>query len=575
MSSNELQVERATHASSFALTLGLDYFEAQHDFGFPIRQAQSLEEVLNTSDEPDLGVLVLGPGVMHFEARAILSRTVSQVCGPIVILVGVGDAPERFQEFVDCGRVFYISRGPLAPKQLTPLISAAMNRYRARRDFGAADAALDYCVRIVNQTDLASLSSLLDEASRNTFGAERAYCLIYDAEKETLSSLDPTTREERIDSAVSGIAAFAARTGQQLVVENAKGDPRYDPETDNPVGADGDRMIVAPIFGGAGCSSAVLIATRSGDSPNFSPQEQQTFDFLVDCAGPPLNAILIQKRVERLLLSQTKPPDIFRQEALEHYAREQDSEGSLLQTSPKWLKNSHWLTLVLLVVCLVFPAVVPMRERATGPAIIRARNRVPVVTTASGVVSSVEVFPGEYVRRGDLILQFQQLRSGGTGRAFQNQLRAPSDGVVGDIRVRSGQQLASGEWVASIIDGRAGYELIAFLPERYAPQVRHGMQVTFKVDGYPDSHEASVIDDIGNQVIGPRGAEQYADTDTLSSAGPIVIVRSVLSRAQFSSGGAPYEYRDGMTGQVEVTLSSEPMFLQLVPRLKQVGRNLK
>src|SRR5439155_1671184 len=158
----------------------------------------------------------------------------------------------------------------------------------------------------------------------------------------------------------------------------------------------------------------------------------------------------------------------------------------------------------------------------------------------------------------------------------REQLRAPDDGIVADLRVRAGQQLAPGDSVASNVDENAGYELIILLPGQYAPQVRPGMQGIFKVDGYPNSYEAITIDNVGSEIVGPREAARYAgSTDALTLAGPLVVVRSRLESRHFSAGGGSYAYRDGMTARAEVDLRSEPMIVSLLPGLKEFLKNLK
>jgi membrane fusion protein (multidrug efflux system) len=578
MSPSDTQLEIQAYARPFALTLGLEQVLPPYQCNFGIRQAVNAGELLSSLDSAELGVLVLGPRFMPFPAQEILSRLAVQPHGPLAILVGVGPDPEFFQPFVDCGRVYYISRGSLGPEQVWSLISAAMDQYLQRLGSWTdrVEGGLEYCIRLLKQSDRLTLSSLLDEALRKLVGAERAYCLSYDAEKETLSSVDPVTRQERIESAASGLAAFAARTGQRLVVEDVGSDPRYDPEADNPGGAAGDRLIAAPVFGGGRVPIAVLIAVRSGNATPFGPKDVRTVDLLADCAGPSLAAILVQKRVEWSLLTQAQHTDIFRREALDHYARALDNEGDLLGTSPRWLRNAHWMIVALLLVCLVFAVMARVRERATGPAVIRARNKIVVTATMGGLVRSVEVSGGEQVRRGDLLLRFQDTRTEATGDALQEQLRAPTDGVVSDVRVRAGQQISPGDQVASIIDENAGYELIVLFPGQYAPQIRPGMQVIFKVDGYPDSNEAGLIDDVGHEIIGPREAARFADSaETLAVNGPVVIVRSLLKQVHFSAGHTSYVYRDGMTAQVDVNLRSESMIVDLLPGLKEFLRNLK
>jgi multidrug resistance efflux pump len=207
-------------------------------------------------------------------------------------------------------------------------------------------------------------------------------------------------------------------------------------------------------------------------------------------------------------------------------------------------------------------------EFSTGPAVIRATRRIPVTTSEAGVVRTLEVVPGDHVRKGDVLAQFQ---SAAQSAATETPLRAPATGVVSDLHLRAAQAVAAGEPVASILDETAGYDLIAFLPGNQAVQLRPGMQLELTPQGYADSRHAARIDRVGEQILSPREVAQYMG-EGIAVPGPVVVVRCHLASSQFHAMGSSYGYRDGMPAVAEVKLRSQPMIYSLLPGFKEAVR---
>ena len=571
--------------SALALSLGIGKIHLPHSGYCEIKEAADVEDFLNRLEFDRPEVLVLGPHLELTTVCAILARAATMAHTPLAIVAGVSDNPERVQEFVDKGCVYYISRGALSSQQIFSIVDAALKQlelYRKAESNGSPsiqkriEEALEFSIQIASQTDLRSLSILFTETVRRTVGADRATCWLYDAKAATVSSVETDTHAERVESATSGLVAFVARTGFCLEVDHANTDPRYDAEVDNPGGADDDHLLVSPVYGATGTPVAVLTAARSAAFPQFSSEDVALIGFLLECISPPLTSLLLKQRLEHLLLKRPAAVEVFRPEALEYHLNPSESEGNILSTPPPWLRRSHWIMVALLLASFTFLVFAQIKERATGIAVIRARNRIAVVATSGGLVRSVEIAPGVHVRRGDPILRFESGVGGGASDQVHEQLRAPSDGIIGDVRMRAGEQIASGDQVASIVDQDSGYELIVFLPQQYAPQIHRGMKGSFKIEGYTDSHESMTVDDVGSEIVGPREAARFASSaDELTVTGPSVVVHCPLTSQVFSVGDRSYEYHDGMTGQAEVDLRSEPMIISILPGVKEFLRNLK
>jgi membrane fusion protein (multidrug efflux system) len=267
--------------------------------------------------------------------------------------------------------------------------------------------------------------------------------------------------------------------------------------------------------------------------------------------------------------------EVFRREALEHKAGRRELEGDLLKTSPRWLRRLHWAMVAMLVATLGYLVVGRVHEYASGPAVIRARAKVDVAVLNAGVIRSVDVVLGQRVALGDVLVQLED--EAGTTPAEPSRLtvRAPIKGVVSRIQGRQGQRVTAGDELVRIIDDGAGYELIAFLPGSYAPQLHAGLNISVTVEGYPDSNEVVTMDEVGPEIVGPREAARYAgrdNNDVLAVPGPVVIVRSPLQSARFQSNGQHYAFLDGMTGRAEISLRSEPIIISLVPGLRGMFR---
>jgi membrane fusion protein (multidrug efflux system) len=576
------------------LTVGLGETLVPNAQGrFRAIQVESAEEVLRRFESEEIAVLVLGSELAPAESVRILSDVATEFpeCLTVNIVASTGSSPELFQEFVDNDQIFYLSREPLSAAHLEAVVLAGIERWQEKFEkapdlisAGAqnADRLLDFSIRLSTQVDLPNAAGLIAEAVRTMINAESAQCLLYYPDKEILWTADPLTHEERTESAASGLAAFVARTGEHLQLERIGSDPRCDMDTDCPDGNRAARFIAEPVLGSGGRLIAVLTAVRNAGAAPFSERNARLLELLACCAAPTLSMILMHGRIQTLLSLENQPrsagSDLFLQEALDQNTRGFDHEGDLLRTYPPWLKQTHWIICALVLAGMVYLIFGTVNEYAVGPAVVRTRNKIAITATDPGVVRSVEFAAGDRVRAGDLLVRFYDDPGASPSIRFRMQLRAPTDGVVSDVRVRAGQQVSPGDQLASVIDESAGYELIALLPGSYAPQIRPGMPMVLKLDGYTGSHETVAVSRVGTEIVGPKEAARYAGretTDAIALTGPVVVVRSTLQPPRFTADGHPYNYRDGMTGQGEISVHADPIIVSLVPGLKDLYRRFR
>ncbi|MBV9762787.1 MAG: hypothetical protein JO340_19670 [Acidobacteriaceae bacterium] len=102
---------------------------------------------------------------------------------------------------------------------------------------------------------------------------------------------------------------------------------------------------------------------------------------------------------------------------------------------------------------------------------------------------------------------------------------------------------------------KAGFEAVAALPASYAPRISRGMHVRLKWSGFGDSHEVAIIDRIDREPGGP------------------VMVHAVLPHANFEAARRFYLYKDGLLGEAQLTVGSQPMIVGLLPGLKYLPRS--
>lgn len=574
------------------LAVGLGYSLDWDDENLRILEVDSQEEASGFLLTESVSVLILGPHLDPDSACEILSH--GQLEHPTActsnIILGCGSSLDLFQRFVDEDQLFYLSRGSMLAGQLRPLVLAGVQRFHSKQKAirdgvnamaAPADRVLEFCTRLSFQTDLATAGDLLVEAVQILINADRAHYLIYEEEAETLwAAKMGANGQDRNESPCAGLLGYVARTGEPVCLERSGDDSRYDGDTDDPSGSPDARFLAEPMFGNGGTVVAVVTAMRSGQGEPFGDDDVATLKLLTTCAAPAFSGMLLQRQIRALLLEQVQPTldhaKVFREEALQYYAAEQNEEGEVLHSSPSWLKQTHWLIIALLLLGFLWMALAKVHQKANGLAVIKALHKMTATANSTGLIRSIVVAQGDHVRAGDLLVQFYDAAGTTTLERVKQEVRSPLDGVVSDIRIHAGQAVNAGDQIASIVDEAGGYELVAFVPGYYTPQLHPGMRIVLRVSGYPESHETFVIDHVGAEIIGPHEAAQYAGKESADAAlqvsGPVVSVRARLSRRVFQAGEDSYLFCEGMTGETEVVVHSEPLLVYLFPGLKGIFR---
>ena len=279
---------------------------------------------------------------------------------PAIILVCDDSQPDALQSFVDAGNIFYLTRCEISTEQLRNLITWGSRHFGLIAKRGAdrlsvhpkdAERLYDLCVRMPMQTDLASAGRLVCEIGCDVLQGNVVRCFVYDLTAGTLTPTDALENENWFYTAVSGLVGFVARTAEYVCLDDVGADPRYDSDTDAPIDMRSARFMAFPILGPAGVPAFVLTVLRTSEQEPFTVRDTRMMELLTECSAPALNQILVQNRVQPALATLAAgaqaDPGIFRQEALDYYARNCDRPGGVLEVVPTWLRKAFWFVLVL------------------------------------------------------------------------------------------------------------------------------------------------------------------------------------------------------------------------------------
>ena len=581
-----------------------------------VLSAAAPEDALDVLGREQIAVLVVGDRLPAAAAARLLEQAHDGFPGRHtlnVVLSGDEDL-SPFQQLIDRDRIYYLSPRPISSGELLALVRAAMERYRElTRTKGSERSAapgagprraqrlLALARQIGTRGDAAAAGRSAVAAIRDLLDVDHAGYLIYDAREETLWAKDAVTGESREESAVAGLCSFVVRTAEPVAVPRADRDPRYDAEADNPDGDGSDRLMAVPILGTGRRVLAVLVAARGREKPEFTGQEQESVELVAEQLAYALGRMELQSQVQRMfsrasVTTASGEVEIFRREALEQQRLGHQGQGELLQLSPRWIRHTYRLVLAFTVAGLAFLAFGRMTEYAEGPALVRADNETEVVATAAGAVDRVMVQPGQRVSRGEVLVRFHDVRTelertqsalepgdplpepGGDDPAEtlpdEPAARAPHAGVVSDLRVHPGQQVAAGERLLSLTGESTSYRVVAMLPGRFRPRVRAGGPLRLKIQGYEHVYEDLEVERVGD-VVGAAGARRFLGLqpeETRGASSPVVLVEARLSDRSFDFAGEEVPYFDGMVGTAHLELGSESLLISLVPGLRTIFR---
>ena len=153
----------------------------------------------------------------------------------------------------------------------------------------------------------------------------------------------------------------------------------------------------------------------------------------------------------------------------------------------------------------------------------------------------------------------------------QLEVRAPKAGVVGDVRIHVGQNLAAGDVVLALLPDERTYSVMALLPARDAAFLKPGQAIDFELDGYPFAPQRAAIEFRTDLPISPEEARRFLGpsvSDTFTLDEPMVIVEALLPTNRFRADGRELPLHDGMLGRARVELRSRRTLGAFFPALR-------
>ena len=568
-------------------------------------------------------VLCLGSDLEGDAAEAALRQLDEQAPdgGRLYVVLAGGDDLQRFQDWVENGTLFYLSRQALGRQALVEILVSAVQRQQARGPTAARDEnsargqskALRSSQALTAEKTLDRFEVLTRKAAEELLDARSAQLLFHDPETEALWS--PSRGEDEQDSTAAGLLGFVARTGASITIPDVDRDPRHEAEVDNPEGAPGDRLLAVrvpwPRLTETPHDSvlAVLSVARSKDDEPFTNRDLELASFFARQIAPRALVLLSESRSEL-----SKADQLFRREAIDHHRRGLQEHGDILRISPGWIHSIYWLLLFLLACSFLYGVFGTTHQYASGPAIVRAEGRTEITASFPGTVTAVDVRAGDAVVAGQQLLTFYSAQEAAQLERIQHEIRlqlsnrlrnpsdtaterslislqaqreqaeaqlaertifAPADAVISDVRVRAGRPVQPGQVLLSLRQKDADLGLVVLLPGHFLPQVQAGMPLRLEFEGYQYAYQTLTVESVSEEVIGPTEAQRLLGphSDTVLVEGPVVFAYARLESHQFESNRQVYDLHDGMSGIAEVRVQKERVIFTLIPSLKAVFAN--
>lgn len=285
-------------------------------------------------------VLVFGPGATAGEVTASLEVLTQQAphtrCSSIVLSTPE-DLPD-FQHLIDADRLYYLACGDLPERQLAALIAGARGA-NGRDDSVDIFLPADDLRRMAIADNVAVVADAVERGIASVLDARRSRCVLFDREQDVLWSPGEGGEES---SPAAGLVSFIVRTGMTACLPRMAGDPRVDPDLDNPDGDPSDRFLGVPVRAARGAIVAVLVALRPSHDAPFEPREVAKLEALAAHVSPYLAAWLVQT-----------PASPFRHNALREIDQPLLAGPEPLRLEPVWRRGTPWLTVVTAAAALL------------------------------------------------------------------------------------------------------------------------------------------------------------------------------------------------------------------------------
>ena len=132
---------------------------------------------------------------------------------------------------------------------------------------------LDYSAKINKEKDINNILPLLTNLAKELLNADRCSIFIYDRDKNKLWTIVAHGVEKIEIPANKGIAGYVFQTGEEVIVEDAYKDPRFDKEVDKQTGYRTKNILAVPLKDRYGQTIGVFQAINKLNADNFSKED--------------------------------------------------------------------------------------------------------------------------------------------------------------------------------------------------------------------------------------------------------------------------------------------------------------
>lgn len=558
------------------------------------------------SAEPDtLDVLLIG---LNSPLGVDFASQLSTKCRSLL----VADLDDAWQ-VLETYRVRVVCLGD----QTSPIDTAA---FLIKLIGSATEARLAHAKPINHHSEIAALSSEAADSSAELTDADQSVSYVYERERGNLTREAKATSRVQ-DGAAAGVVSYVARAGRSVKCTDVGVNPRYESELDNDSEPEDERILAVPVpapgeFGTLSTRTlAVLVVIRHAAANVFFDADQKHLDVFAEH----LRADFALATKEACATSsgpmyrdqRNGDSSIFRAEAIKHHRQGTIGDGHPLELSPRWARLVFPLILLALLAGLVYVQLGDVDEYTRSITIDYVNPGVAVTDTAGGAITDIDVEPGDYVRKNQVLAHLdsdseraalKRLQeeyehalarrlcppNGGAARSTVASLREKVPAAearldaratrslrsarLEDHRVQEGDQLTPGQVLATIRpdDRESGRDVrvIATLPANYRSLLQPGMDLRLTLRSPKSPYQTLSVERVRRDAIGPdevRRALGIEVSNTVSLNGSIVPIYCEGPSYRFQVDDRRYGYRNGLLGTAEILVKSERVLFLLLP----------
>lgn len=431
--------------------------------------------------------------------------------------------------------------------------------------------------RIALQADLLEAMRVLRHGLSRLTDSSDATCVFFDAALCSAWEVPDGSGRPGLDDQLQQLVAWVASSGQRAVLGHA---------------------LIEPV--GLAPARAVFVIRRPPTSAVYGDLEIATVTAIAAAVVGLIGHFVVEhvarreqaRRNARSPLRPAAPPSATA------------ALGCVVPTARTWTRWAYPTLVGLIAAMIAAAATIQVPTYSTGVSTITVEGE-PVTSLMPGTVSEVLVAPGAQVTAGTPVVRLRALEEAAELAASEadhrdalaasrerpgddsahnaldaaatrwrrakaivegHTLRAPSAGIVSDIRVRPGQLVTPGAPIMRI-SPRAEPSVVALLPGSDRPRLEAGMTLQLELSGRHSPRAQAVIDAIDSQVIGPEEVRRRLGDpigDALPVNAPVVIVRAHLTARASEAGGRAYEFHDGVLGKAEVEIDHQSLLRVLL-----------